>query len=222
MIVALAGTVFWTGCQQSQPRALTLQERLDQITVGQTNSTEVLNMLPEEGMLQSSSSVSVLNKGGWYEETGLVTFDEDDAQVKSKVYIQHRSKQMLIITDESLMVAIATVIPDEVLNEPYETDTRKYLALLKHVRKELAADAEPFTEDRPTESLIAMARDILHMGILTLTEQPRRGHELVSDDGLTFDHPVMRNSYVKLIQHEPNLFTIKCKAHSAVDPWDNW
>ena len=207
------------GCQSRLP----LEQRFAQITVGQSDATEVLNLLPEDGMLHTSNAVSVLGKWGWGCEMGIVTFNEADSVVRRKEYLQRRSGISIPpFVNEKLYFVVQTLVPEEVLNEPYEDESRKHAAILRHCQEALIADAKPFAEDQETQSLMGMARSALGVGILEFSRRPREAGDLLTEKGFGFEHPVMGKTHMRLEQHEENNFTLSLRAADTVDPFNPW
>lgn len=215
LLLALAA-----GC--SNDKMLPLEQSFSKIVIGQSDSAEVLALMPESGVLQTAESISVLTKDGWCKEAGMVTFAETDSLAQRKTYLQRRTNQLLLLTAESLDLTIQTVVPVELLEEPYETDTRKYLAILEYCHESMIADAEPFIEDKPTESLVALARSALGLAILNIKENIRFGSELISETGYLFDHVTLGKCSVLLSQDSEDIFTLIINAHDTVDMFNSW
>lgn len=195
-----------------------LENSFRTITVGQSSSTEVMNRLPEQGMLHTTNSISVLNELGWSTEAGIVTFNEKDSRVLRKIYLQQVSN----INAEQFFLHIQFQAPEELLNEPYETEMRKNLALLEYAHDALVQDIRPFTSDTETESIMGLARWALSRGIIHFSQQPRDAHTLVEQDGFYFDHSTMNDSRMKLKQNSDNIFSIAIRTHARVDPFVGW
>lgn len=204
-------------------RQLMLEERFFKIVVGQSNSTDVLNILPEEGMLHTAGSVCVLNKNGWAREVGLVQFSPTDSSVERKEYIQRTSRQIFpLLTRERIFLQIQTVVPDVLLEEPYENDLRRHTAILQYCHRAMIDDARPFTEDQETESYIGMARTALGVGIQKLSLRLRESDNLISDKGFAYDHPLLEKCHMRLGQDHYNIFTVTVWGENIVDPFTGW
>ncbi len=65
------------GC--SGPKPLPLELQFAKIQVGQSNSTQVLNLLGEEGLMQTEASVSKTNHTKANRELGIVDFGQNDS-----------------------------------------------------------------------------------------------------------------------------------------------
>ncbi len=208
------------GCSS---QALPLEGQFSQIAVGQTDATEVLALLPERGMLHSAEAVSVYNKKGWSRELGMVKFNSTDSLANRKIYVQTRSRVTVPpFTTENLQVFIQSVIPDELLDEPYENDLRKHQAILKYCRESLAADLGPFREDQAGIALAGLARTALKEADIYLADRPRDGYQLLTEEGFAFDHSVLGSSRLRLIQDSQNIFTVVVLCSDLVDPVSNW
>jgi len=217
LFVIIVGAV---GCSS---QALPLEAQFSQIAVGQTDATEVLAMLPERGMLHSAEAVSVYNKKGWSSELGMVKFNSTDSLVSRKIYVQTRSQVTVPpFTTEKLQVFVQSVIPDDLLNEPYENDLRKHQAILKYCRESLAGDLVPFQEDQAGVALAGLARTALKEADIYLADRPRDGHQVLTEEGFGFDHSVLGRSRLRLIQDSHNIFTVVVLCSDMVDPVSNW
>jgi len=216
----LTVSVLAAGCNSTKP--LPLQKSFSQIEVGQSDSTEVLNLLPEVGMLHTTDAISVFNKQGWSSEVGIVRFSSADSTVLRKDYIQLRSQNALLLTNEKLFVFIQSVIPPDVLDEPYENDTRKHLAILNYCHESLISDALPFNEDQPTLGLVGLARTAINEAMLNLSDHPRRAYQLLEQPGFGFRHSVLGKSRLRLDQDAENIFTIRLASEDLVDIVNTW
>lgn len=214
-VILIVLGVLMAGCGRGP---LTLEKYFAQIKVGQSNATDVLNMLPEEGMLHTTSSVSVLRKTGFSREVGIVVFNQEDSLVKRTDYLQRRSE----LPYEKLGLVIQTIIPDEILDEPYESDMRKHAAILRYCHEAMISDVKPFTEDQQTESLMGLARTALGVGIIHLTNRPRESGELLKPKGFSFEHPTLNECRLILRQETDNIFTVIVRTRARIDPFVNW
>ena len=95
--------VLTVGCES---KALMLERYFGQIKVGQSSTTDVLNMLPEEGMMHTTNSVSVLREVGPSREVGIVVFGQEDSLVHRTDYLQRRSA----LPFERLGLVVQTVV----------------------------------------------------------------------------------------------------------------
>jgi hypothetical protein len=221
--VAILGLVLpaVTGCNS---KTMPLQKSFANIKLTQTSSTEVMDQLPEKGMLMTTNAVSVLNKKGWSREIGIVQFSEEDSTVLRKDYLQIRSQlaPILIFLDEKMLLQIQTIVPDEILNEPYENDMRKNDAILRFCHESLMEDGRAFSEDRQTESLIGLARTALGIGIQQFSVRPREAEQLFLPNGFTYDHPNLGKCKLNLLQQEENIYTVVVRGGGWSDPVSPW
>jgi len=209
------------GCNSSKP--LPLQSQFAGIMVSQTDAAEVLNLLDEEGMLATESAVSVFNRYGASREAGLIQFNPEDTLVCRKDYIQVRSYMtLLLFTQEKLNFLMQTIIPDEVLHEPYESNTQEHRAILQYCRDTLVEDARPFLEDQETFGLVGMARSALQQASVQLADQPRQAPQLTTDKGFVFTHPVFGKSRLHLKQDRLNIYTLTLTSADWVDTFSTW
>ena len=219
LILVLFGT--GAGCQANKP--LPMQEVFARIVVGRSDASEVLNLLGEKGLLHTAESVSVINQHGWSRELGIVQFNTEDSLVRRKDYVQVRSGMLVpMLSQERIYLQVQTMVPQEVLDEPYENDTQKHIAILEHCRKALVSDAKPFEQDQKTMSIVGLARSALREAILQLTDRPREADKLLTDQGFDFTHTVMGKSYVRLVQEQENIFTLHLAGSDTVDMFNTW
>ncbi|MCH9023135.1 MAG: hypothetical protein IID32_10285, partial [Planctomycetes bacterium] len=210
-----------TGCYTGS--SLTLQKSFDEIHIGQTTSTEVLNLLPEEGMLHTAESVSLLIANGWTKELGIVRFSPTESVVLRTDYLHHRSKIATPpYTKENLLLVIKTTLPDDLLNEPYENEMRKFLAILEFYQSSLIDDARPFEQDQQTLSMIGLGRAALSTAIWNLSNNPRRTSEITSQNGFSFIHPTLGKSNLTIEEHADGIYTLTLTATATVDPYKTW
>ena len=204
--------------------SLMLQERFDGIHVGRTTATEVLNLLPEKGMLHTAESVSLLVVNGWTRELGIVRFSPTESVVLRTGYIHHRSQIAIPPwTRENLALVIRTTLPGDLLNEPYENEMRKFLAILRFYQSALIEDARPFEQDQQTLALIGLARTALNVAIWNLSNHPRRAGRITSPKGFPFDHPTLGRCRLALEeQHTAGFYTLTLTAADTVDPFSTW
>ena len=211
-----------TGCRTSEP-VLPMQRDFGKIEVGQSTATDVLNMLPHEGMLQTASLICASNRYGYSREVGIVKFSETESTVQRKDFAQHRSKHVLpFMKSEEIRLTIQTVVPEEVLGASYENDMRKHTAIMQYCREVLVEDLKPFVEDQEIESLMGLARSALEVGIQRLERKPREAGDLLTEDGFVFDHPTLDKCRLYLRQDGEEVFSIKVRAGGLVDPWVAW
>lgn len=220
--LVVGGILFVIGAAGCQSKVLPLQKHFDEIKVGQSTATEVLNRLPEQGMMHTASAVSVYNRMGWAREAGIVKFSPTDSTVLRSDYVQTRSNNAGLFTHETILLRVQSVIPPEVLNAPYENEVRKYSAILQHFHEAMIEDARPFDEDQGTESLLGMGRTALGMGILEVKQHPREAERLLDEPGFAFKHPTLGKCHLYLRQDADDVFTLTVSGGSWVDPFMTW
>jgi len=217
ILICVAGFVLvMSGCGGGP---LELEQYCSQIKVGQSNSTDVLNMLPEKGMMHTTGSVSVVNHVGGSRELAIVVFSQDDSLVQRTDYLQKRES----LSQVKLHLEIQTIVPDKLLEEPYENDMRKHVAILRHCHTMLKDDARPFNEDQETESLAGLARTALSVGIHQLTIRPREAYLLLQPQGFDFKHPMLDKCRLFLKQVDnSNVFVVTVRSKTMRDPLVAW
>lgn len=214
-------TAAFAGCNTRS--SLTLQNRFDEIHIGRTTATEVLNLLPEEGVLHTAESVSLLVVNGWTKELGIIRFSPTESVVLRTDYLHHRSQIATPPwTKENFTLVIKTTLPEDLLNEPYENEMRKFLAILKFYQNALIDDAQPFEKDQQTLSLIGLARAALGNAIWNFSNNPRRTNQITSQQGFSFVHPTLGKSNLTLEEHTADFYTLTLTATDTVDPHRTW
>lgn len=207
------------GCSSND--STTMRQQFDAIIVGQTDSTEVLNTLDDKGLLQTTTSVSVATSPRWGGEVGIVQFSETDSTVRRHIYFVHRSSQQApLATRETTHLSMVSLIPDDILSQPYETNNRLYRAVLGYLQEALIADAQPYTNDQNTESLIGLARSSFQAALYELDRQPRAIGDVTNDKGFSYDHPLLGQSAIKL-QPDPDnqaLYRLTIDSGAWADP----
>jgi len=125
-------------------------------------------------------------------------------------------------TKENLTLIIKTTLPDDLLNEPYENEMRKFLAILQFYQSALIDDAQPFEKDQQTLSLIGLARAALGTAIWNLSNNPRRTSQITSQTGYSFVHPTLGKSNLTIEEHTDDIYTLTLTATATVDPHRTW
>jgi hypothetical protein len=216
-----AAMICFIGCQSKDH--LIVGKQMTQIQVSQTDTAEVLELLPEKGLLATAEAVSVYNKSGWSRELGIVQFNADDSLVKRKVYVQVRSELLAPpFSREKLYIYVQTVLPAELLNEPYENESRKNIEVIHRCRELIINDSRPYEEDKNTVSLIGMARSALNEALLQLADRPREAPQLSAPEGFPFDHTIYGKAWIKLETQEEDIYTLKLTSTNWVDPVQTW
>ncbi len=209
------------GCSSN---SLPLQKSFAEIKTAQTNSTEVMNMLPDQGLLVTDSAVSAFHKKGWTKELGIVRFAETDASVQRKEYMQIRSQLAAIplFVDEKLILQVQSVIPADILNQPYENDLRKHEAVLRYCHQALQDDGRAFSYDQQTESLIGLARTVLGVGIQQFAARPRESEQILDPKGFPYEHPTVGKCRLNLFQQDNGVYTVIIRGGKWNDPITTW
>ena len=208
--------VLAAGCGSTKP--LQLEACFNQIELGRSNAADVLNLLPAKGTLHTDSSVSAFSKKGWSSEVGIATFSQKNSTAERSVYVQRRSS----VTSEKIYLLIRSVIPQDILEQPYETDMRKHMAILRYCHEAMITDARPFNEDQGTESIIGLGRTALTVAILQLDKRPREAYKLLSKDGFDFDHSTLNTCHAALRQDADNMYTVAVRSKATPDPLTGW
>ena len=217
----LTALFFGSGCQSEDH--LLVGKQMTQIEVSQTDTATVLELLPEKGLLSTAEAVSVYNKAGWSKELGMVQFNAKDSLVKRKVYVQVRSELLAPpFSREKLYIYVQTILPADLLNEPFENESRKNTEIIRHCRELIINDSRPYEEDTKTVSMIGMARSALNEALLQLADRPREATQLSDPKGFPFTHTIYGKAWVKLEAQEEDIYTLKLTSTNWVDPVQTW
>ncbi len=209
------------GCQSEDH--LIVGKQMTQIEVAQTDTAEVLELLPEKGLLATAEAVSVYHKAGWSKELGIVQFNADDSLVKRKVYVQVRSELLAPpFSREKLYIYVQTILPADWLNEPYENESRMNIEIIRRCRELIINDSRPYEEDVKTVSMIGMARSALNEALLQLADRPREADQLSDPKGFPFDHTIYGKTWIKLDAQQEDIYTLKLTSTNWVDPVQTW
>ncbi len=203
------------GCKSN----MAMQGDFAKIKVARTTSNDVLAILAgNKGMLRTDNSVAVLNKTSGCHETGIVVFRQADTLVRRKDYLQ----QCSAFPYEKMLLHVETAVPDKIINQPYENNLQKNIALLRFCHQAIVDDSRPFSEDRSLESQAGMARTALGVGIHQLTIHPEEGYKIGTAEGFQYDHPILGRCTVKLKVTPDNILTVSLTSQSLVDPFVKW
>ncbi len=208
---------------KSKSTSVSLETKFSQINIKQTNSSQVLSMLPSQKMLHTTDSVSVLQEQGRMKELGIIQFDSVDATVDRKTYLKLSSKSTIPpFTKEKLYLLVDTTISSEILNQPFENGMRKKIAILKHIHSSIVEDAKPYLEDQQTVSMVGLIRIVIDMGINELAKRPRDASDLQTAVGFSYEHPTLGKTFVRLNEMRENVYRLTINASDTVDSVSAW
>jgi len=213
--------VLAAGCGSTRP--LPLESQFADIAIGQTTATDVLGRLDNEGMLTTESSVSVFEQQKHAKELGIVQFSPEDSLVLRKDYMQLLSAPALFwFNEEQFNLFMQSVVPAEVLNKIYQTESEKQLGILNYFRETLVSDSRVFLEDQETFGVIGIARSVLQQGVLKLTDNPRDAVNFYSEKGFVFSHPVYGSTKLRMRNNLGDIYTLTATSTDWVDPFMGW
>jgi len=209
------------GCGTTKP--LPLESQFADIAIGQSNATDVLNRLDNEGMLTTEDSVSVFEQHQYAKELGIVQFNPEDSLVLRKDYMQLRSEPALFwFNEERFNLFMQTVVPAEVLDKAYLTESEKQLGILDYFREMLVSDSQAFIEDQETFGVIGIARSVLQQGALNLIDNSREAADFYTEEGFVFSHPVYGSTKLRMQNHIADIYTLTATSTDWVDPFMTW
>ena len=209
------------GCGTTRP--LPLESQFADIALGQTTATDILTNLENEGMLTTESSVSVFEQQSYAKELGIVQFNPNDSVVLRKDYMQLRSGSTLFwFNEEKFNLFMQTVVPGEVLNQVYLTESEKQLGILDFFQETLVSDSRTFIEDQETFGMIGIARSVLQQGSLKLRDNPREASKFYTEEGFEFSHPVYGRTRLRMLNTMADIYTLTATSTDWVDPFMTW
>ena len=213
--------VLVAGCGTTSP--LPLESQFADIVIGQSTATEIISRLDNERMLTTESSVSVFAQQKYAKELGIVQFDPEDSLVLRKDYMQLRSGSALFwFNEEQFNLFMQSVVPAEVLNKAYLSESEKHLGILDYFRETLVSDSRVFLEDQETFGVIGIARSVLQQGALKLRDNPRSAVDFYAEKGFVFSHPVYGSTKLRMRNNLGDIYTLTATSTDWVDPFMTW
>jgi len=220
MVFLIAVTLFGSGCKSN---TTVLESSFAAIDVGQTTTSQVLNMLPDAGLHTTDHSISALSQVKDVQELGIVLFDQDESVVTGKWYVLHTSQlEQPFKRREKLIFRTQFEVPADVLETPYENQARKSVALLKSSLKALIEASRPFTEDSDFHSLVGVVRSAMEVGILQVQQHPRQANHLYREEGFHFSHPNLDKCRLFIRQKSDTIYSVTASATDLVDFVGAW
>jgi len=213
--------VLVAGCSSTRP--LPLERQFAGIVIGQSRASDIINSLDNKGMRTTESSLSVFGQQKHAQELGIVQFNPKDSTVLRKDYMQLRSEAALFwFHEEKFNLFMQTVVPAEVLNRVYLTESEKQLGILDYFRETLVSDSRVFLEDQETFGVIGIARSVLQQGALKLRDNQREAVDFYSEEGFVFSHPVYGGTRLRLRGNTGDIYTLTATSADWVDPFMGW
>ena len=220
VVLAAALSAVTGGCVAKRP--LPMESQMKEIKVGQTTSSQLLNLLGSQKIRHSTNSMSLVSETGWATELVVVQFNEEDSQVQRKLYLQMRSRSKMLYTTETLRLDIETTLTNAVLDEPYEDTMRKQIAILDAFHNNVIEDTRPFKDEQQVVSLMGLARSVIGVGIQKLKARPRQADDLVKPSGFSYDHPTLGGVTLHLNYVSEKVYRVAIQASDTVDGVNNW
>ncbi|MBN1846573.1 MAG: hypothetical protein JW810_12870 [Sedimentisphaerales bacterium] len=219
--LGLALCLTGSGCGSN--RSSTIGRQLTRIEVARTDAVTVMDLLDNDSRLQTDESVSVYRRSGQRRELGIVQLQAVGSLVERKTYIQIRSELIAPpFSREQLYLYQQTLLPRELLDQPFESERRKNDAILRYCRNALIEDARPYAEDQNTFSLAGAARAALNEALLALEQNPRQAEAILTDEGFAFTHSIYGPSRLYLRQEAEPIYTLRVLSADWVDPLGVW
>ena len=148
----------------------------------------------ENELLSQSKSIIALagqQKKGYKTWFNMVAFDENELIANRKyVFISdERPKQLFVEPWEGVYFDCHTVLPADVLNEPYANENARRIAILKQVIKDVRKDTvEIGADNKVVETSGMVIAQGLATVIVRIDESPALAARLSEQSGLEFEH----------------------------------
>ncbi len=207
-----------TGCQRS--KIMPVESSFSKVTVGQNTSDELLDMLGDAKLLQTTDKISVLNNTGKFRrEVGIASVEPDSSTISRFVYMS-RDKNL---TDVKLRIVVSTKVGPEVLLKPYATASDKSLAILRYCHQALRGDTMEFANDQESHDLMNLASMVLGIGIAKLEVSPRDISDINTENGFTYEHTTAGECKLRLEQQEnSDIYTLSVHTRGPFDWMVKW
>ncbi len=231
----MAVMVFMSGCaiwdfleSDTPPYEKDLLAVYQGTELGVSNSADVLSRIhnPEYELLSQSTRVvaSQGTKQKSIEKTDLenwfnmVAFNEDSLTAGRKYYFRSNelTKRLFIEPWPGMRYDSETVVPAEVLGEPYANENARRIAILKQILKDFRRDIDEVAADNKKLKVSGMMVNQAFESVLLQLEKSPASAARLSDKkkGLEFDHLSYDHGRIGLLVEE-DIATVKIRLGSA-------
>lgn len=221
-IAGLPVLLLLSGCVQTFHEEQVVFQKYDRTILQQSSSAQVLSSLHEpldEYLSQSESVVASWNqrdKGRthWF---NMVAFDEESLLAIRKYGFSCVEQRLgpNAPTKPRVRLDAELVLDSEILDGAYPTQNARFIAVLKEVKKQFAADALQVTTDSQIlQSSTMMVSQLFQTIQVKLEQSPALASHLSWLEGLEFEHPTLGQSRIRMLILN-NIVKIKIKASPA-------
>ncbi len=219
MLVLAGAMLIFNGCHSG--KISELETKIASIQLGQGDFAQVSNWMDQKGVLNTSSSLSVMeiNDGliNNATELALVSFDKQNSIAIRTVY----AKVSEDVGQKRFKLMIKSIIPEAVLNKTYVSNTERMAGIVDYMHKALIADGQGYSSDKKGQPVLGAARHMLDTAKRAVSDAPRQTWQLESSNGLEFNHMNMGKSRITLNQQGGNIFILRIDSSKFNDPLVN-
>jgi hypothetical protein len=221
LTAAILVTVGLTGCKSPLNKYEGVFDRYYATTLTLSTSGDVLAMIqnPDDELLsQSESVVASWGKEGKKDRThwfNMVAFDEEAmTAVRKYAFIleETQTRGGNRTPQPALRYDAEMVMSGEVLDNAYASNNAKLLAVLTEARRLFKQDSAEVTFDSDVlRGSVMMVHQAMNTVITKLTQSPAYAAQMPLLEGMSFDHPTLGESRIRLVVEE-NIVKVKIKA----------
>lgn len=231
-LVALIGCLIFsyglTGCvvtdfvaPEGPPKDKLVAENYLNINLKSTDAAELLNTIhmPEYTVLSQSSRVVAASGEkieGYKNWFTMVAFDEDQLTATRKYLFTVNEKPKVLFNDTwpQFVYESQSVLPAEILDEPYPDESSRRIAVLEYIRKTLSVDmAEVRADNKDLAALGMMINQTFEILLNKLKDSPSLTTKMDDEKGLEFHHINMEKGKIRMVI-EDDIVTVKMRAGS--------
>lgn len=219
LILILLSVMILSGCSDRLNRYDPVFQRYNLTELKVNSSADVLRWIqdPSELLSQSESVVASWSQEGPDDRTALfnmVAFDEEELYAIRKYgFIVEETHWGWNRTPDPVLRLDAELIMDtEVLESPYANNNEKNIEIIKAVRNQFQVDAHELTFDGDAfRNSTMMVSQAFNRILYELDHSPAYAAYLPGTEGLSFDHPILGESRVRMLIEEDRVkIKIKC------------
>ena len=206
--VALTAVLFVSGCGVPVESYQPIFDRYYSTTLKLSTSADVLAMVqdPDTEMLsQSDSVVAAWGVRGKKDRThwfNMVAFDEDQMNAVRKYgfILKELKPGWNRMPKPALRLDAAYVMDTEVLDAAYVNNNEKLIEVLRAAQTKFDDDARELTFDSKSfRNSTIMVQQAFKSVLYKLSHSPAYAAKLPLYEGLVFDHPILGESYIRMV-----------------------
>jgi len=220
LTAAMTAILFVCGCGVPLESYQPIFDRYYSTTLKLSTSADVLAMVqdPDTEMLsQSDSVVAAWGVKGKKDRThwfNMVAFDQDQMNAVRKYgfILEELNEGWNRTPKPALRLDAAYVMEADVLDAAYANSNEKLIEILTAAKEKFDADAKELTFDSQSfRNSTIMVQQAFKSVLYKLSQSPAYAAKLPLYEGLTFDHPILDDSCIRMvIQDDIVKVKIKC------------